>query len=84
MTPLVAATATHTDATPAFLAIAFLIAAAYAIACWLWPFRACARCDGAGKFRSPSGRAWRYCRRCDGKGAQLRLGRRLWNGLNKR
>ncbi|MEW2357897.1 hypothetical protein [Spirillospora sp. NPDC029432] len=84
MTPFITATATQADATPALLVIALLALAGYAIACALWPFRACTRCDGTGKFRSPSGRAWRYCGRCSGKGAQLRLGRRIWNGLNKR
>ncbi|MBO2453651.1 hypothetical protein J4573_41640 [Actinomadura barringtoniae] len=83
MTPYVAATATHTAGTPALIFIGLLLLAGYVIGCWIWPFRACTRCDGAGKFRSPSGRSWRYCHRCGGKGAQLRLGRRLWNGLKR-
>ncbi|MEU5880874.1 hypothetical protein [Spirillospora sp. NPDC047279] len=84
MTPLVAATATTTSATPALLALGLLLLAGYAAACWLWPFRACTRCHGTGKFRSPSGHAWRYCNRCSGKGAQLRLGRHVWNALTRR
>jgi hypothetical protein len=84
VTLFIAATATGTDATPALFVLGLLALAGYAIACALWPFRACTRCGGSGRFRSPSGRAWRYCGRCSGKGAQLRLGRRIWNGLNKR
>lgn len=56
--------------------------ALYAISCRIWPFTACSKCDGAGRFRSPNGRAWRYCRKCNGRGAQLRTGRRIWNHLN--
>jgi hypothetical protein len=51
----------------------------YVLACAFWPFAACRRCEGAGKRRSPSGRAWRYCRHCHGTGARLRTGRRAWN-----
>ncbi|MBT2210317.1 hypothetical protein [Actinomadura sp. NEAU-AAG7] len=83
MTPYAAATATDASATPILLAIGLLVLVGYGVSCWIWPFRACTRCDGAGKFRSPSGRTWRYCRRCGGKGAQLRLGRRIWNGLKR-
>lgn len=54
-------------------------AAAYVIACAFWPFRACRRCDGTAKNRSPSGRAWRRCKRCKGTGAKLRVGRHVWN-----
>ncbi|MCO6010567.1 hypothetical protein NE236_36975 [Actinoallomurus purpureus] len=49
----------------------------YGAACAIWPFRSCRTCGGSGRFRSPSGRAWRYCRRCNGTGAKLRLGRRI-------
>jgi hypothetical protein len=63
------------------LLAALLVAGGYLVACWIWPFAACMRCKGAGKFRSPSGRAWRYCRRCNGRGARLRIGRRIWNFL---
>jgi hypothetical protein len=69
------------------IAIAVLAAlawtAGYAIACWIWPFTACRRCDGNGKLRSPSGRAWRRCRRCRGSGGRLRAGRWLYNHLIK-
>jgi hypothetical protein len=49
----------------------------YVIACWIWPFAACRKCDGAGKFASPSGRAWRNCKRCKGSGKRVRGGVRV-------
>jgi hypothetical protein len=55
--------------------------AGYAVHCAWWPFAACRTCDGAGKFRSKSGRAWRRCRRCKGSGERVRVGRRLWTWL---
>jgi len=55
----------------------------YAGACAAWPFAACYQCRGAGKRRSPSGRAFRYCHRCHGTGARLRRGRRAWNWLRR-
>jgi hypothetical protein len=51
----------------------------YSLACAVWPFRACRRCAGSGKLRSPSGKAWRPCGRCNGKGRKLRFGRWLWD-----
>jgi hypothetical protein len=56
-----------------------LVTLGYVIACAAWPFGSCRRCGGAGKRRSPSGRAWRYCHRCKGTGGRLRIGRRAWN-----
>lgn len=53
---------------------------AYLVACTVWPYASCSRCDGAGKFRSPSGKAWRPCGKCDGSGRKVRLGRRLFPG----
>jgi len=53
----------------------------YAVACWIWPFKSCRKCDGSGKRRSPSGRAFRLCRRCDGTGRRLRAGRWIYNRL---
>ena len=61
----------------AVLAVTFC----YFAACAVWPFTACRKCRGAGRRRSPSGRAWRYCHRCGGTGARLRTGRRIWNYL---
>ncbi len=81
MSPLLA-TASHTGPNlGAWLLLAVLAAADYLLHCVIWPYRACRKCDGAGRFRSPSGRAWRYCNRCGGKGAQLRPGRRVWTHL---
>jgi hypothetical protein len=62
------------------VAAVVVTAAGHAVACWLWPFAACWRCKGAGKFHAWwGGNAWRYCRRCGGKGARLRFGRRAYN-----
>jgi hypothetical protein len=60
---------------------AAVICPVYAVQCWWWPFAACRKCEGVGKFRSPSGRAWRRCRRCKGSGERVRIGRRLWTWL---
>lgn len=63
--------------------LALVLAGGYLAACAIWPFTSCARCDGRGKFRSPSGRAWRRCGRCRGSGSRLRYGRRLWAYLRR-
>jgi hypothetical protein len=55
--------------------------AGYLLVCKVWPFKACRRCDGNGKLRSPSGKAWRTCPRCKGSSGRLRLGRHVWNYL---
>ncbi|MGC9670851.1 hypothetical protein ACNTMW_30420 [Planosporangium sp. 12N6] len=55
----------------------------YAIGCWIWPFRACRRCAGTGKRRSPSGRGIRLCRPCRGSGLRLRAGRWIYNQLTR-
>lgn len=62
---------------------ALLVTLGYVAACAIWPFGACRWCRGTGKFRSPSGRAWRYCRRCRGTGARVRTGRRAWTHLTR-
>src|SRR5690242_7483131 len=86
MTLLAAANhAQHPQIGAAVIALALLaIAAAYVIACVIWPFAACHRCHGAGKHRSPSGKAWRTCKRCRGSGARIRFGRKAWTALAKR
>lgn len=53
----------------------------YVVACRIWPYANCRKCSGDGKFRSPSGRAWRLCRRCKGSGSRVRFGRRVWTWL---
>jgi hypothetical protein len=69
--------------TASTLALALLaVTLCYAVACWIWPFKACPRCDGTGKRRSPSGRAFRLCRRCEGTGRRLRAGRWIYNRLS--
>jgi hypothetical protein len=54
----------------------------YLIACAVWPYRRCGRCQGTGRRRSPSGRAWRPCRRCEGRGHAIRAGRYLAEWFN--
>ncbi|MFI5614728.1 hypothetical protein [Amycolatopsis sp. NPDC051903] len=44
----------------------------YYLACQIWPYKACGRCQG-GKHESPSGKAWRNCFRCGGSGKKRRL-----------
>lgn len=66
------------------VAAAVVALAWYTIACWWWPFAACLKCDGRGKFTSKSGRAWRRCRKCKGSGERVRVGRRLWTWLAAR
>lgn len=81
MTPLAAA-AGHHHASPALLILALVaVTVCYLVACAVWPFRACRRCGGAGKSRSPTGRTFHYCTHCKGTGAQLRAGRRLFTQL---
>jgi hypothetical protein len=57
---------------------ALLLCALYGLACAIWPYAACGRCEGAGKIRSPGGKAWRACPRCHRTGERLRWGRRLF------
>lgn len=68
---------------PLIVVVVLVLAALYVLACIIWPFSACARCDGNGKFRSPSGKAWRNCRRCRGTGARIRYGRRAWTYITR-
>lgn len=44
----------------------------YFLACQIWPYTACGRCDD-GRHASPSGKAWRHCSRCEGTGRKRRL-----------
>jgi hypothetical protein len=82
--PLAAATATpHAPAAGLLLLALLAVTVGYVLACWLWPFTACRRCDGHGRRRAPFGRAFRLCRRCDGAGRRLRLGRRAYNATRR-
>lgn len=69
-------TATHSHFIGGLVAVAVvvlvIVAAGYALACWLTPFTTC-------RHTHPH-RAWR-CRRCEGTGLRLRAGRRLANHL---
>jgi hypothetical protein len=63
--------------------------AGYSLACVVWPYAACRKCKGAGKFRSPSKKFWRPCPRCSGSGRRIRVGRVLvewfrWGGQRDR
>lgn len=75
---LLTASTNHTGGTGLFVLAAAVGIPLYLLACVIWPYRACTKCRGYGKFRSPSGRAWRYCPKCGGRGAQIRTGRRIW------
>jgi DnaJ-class molecular chaperone len=57
--------------------------AGYLVACRIWPYTDCRKCKGGGRFRSPSGKAWRLCRRCKGSGTRIRTGRKIWDKLIK-
>lgn len=59
----------------------FMLALVHAFACWWWPYTSCRRCGGGGRFRSPTGKAWRHCGKCKGSGSRVRLGRRMWTKL---
>jgi hypothetical protein len=79
---LLAATDTGSTA-GTVLVFALVLAIGYAVACLIWPFRACRHCEGVGRMLSPTGRAWRLCTHCSGTGARLRLGRRIYNHLTR-
>jgi hypothetical protein len=66
-----------------FWAILAIVVAtpAYAVACALWPFQRCPRCEGSGRRVSPSGKNYGRCRKCKGRGERLRLGRRVMNKI---
>ena len=71
----------HHLAASALILAPLAVTVCYVAACAVWPFASCRKCGGAGRHRSPSGRAWRYCHRCSGTGARLRTGRRIFNYL---
>ena len=55
----------------------------YIATCAVWPFKACRRCHGSGKLRSPLIKAIRLCPRCDATGLRIRIGRHLWNRFRR-
>ena len=60
----------------AFLLIALFVVG-YVIVCALWPYTSCGKCEGGGRFASPSGKHFRLCGRCGGSGRKVRAGRRV-------
>jgi len=59
------------------LVAALVLGGLYLLACAIWPYANCGRCNGQGKSRSPSGKKFRNCPRCKGTGRRKRIGRRL-------
>ena len=53
----------------------------YLLTCLIWPFGKCCRCKGAGKFKSPLGKAYRHCGKCQGSGLRVRIGRHVINHI---
>lgn len=82
---MLSATASHHGgiAAAAIIITATIVTLGYFVACAVWPYASCVRCDGNGKFRSPSGKAWRNCPRCKGTGRRVRYGRRIHTSLTK-
>jgi len=62
-----------------WLGFGFVLIVGYVIACVFWQWKPCRKCKGEGRFRSPSGKAWRHCPRCGGSRERLRIGRRVYN-----
>lgn len=57
----------------------------YAGSCWMFPFARCRwrRCEGGRRYRSDQ-KVWRDCRWCKGAGRRLRIGRRIFNAIQRR
>ncbi|XVQ10912.1 hypothetical protein ACQP1W_51900 [Spirillospora sp. CA-255316] len=83
MSLLMAAANDSGPSVAAWLLLAVVFGGGYILHCLIWPFRACSKCGGGGRFRSASGRVWRYCDKCGGRAAEVRPGRRLWTYLTK-
>jgi hypothetical protein len=63
--------------------VALVITLGYLATCVVWPFKACRRCEGTGKLRSPIVRAIRLCPRCNATGLRLRIGRKAFNAYRR-
>lgn len=61
--------------------VVFVAVPAYVVACRIWSYSACRRCEGQPHFRTSSGKAWRKCPRCKGTGERIRLGRKIWDHI---
>ena len=76
------AAAVHTAGQVATVLLIVTVAVGfYLFTCLVWPFGRCRRCKGAGKFKSPLGKAYRHCGKCDGSGLRVRLGRHVINHM---
>lgn len=84
--PTYATTATpHSTLLALIPLILTAVTAGYLLACWIYPFTNCRRCNGTGKRRSIlGGRSFALCHRCHGNGRQLRIGRHILNHLRER
>jgi hypothetical protein len=72
----------HTLAQAATVALIVTVSIAfYLLTCLVWPFGKCLRCKGAGKFKSPIGKAYRHCGKCQGSGLRVRIGRHVINHI---
>jgi hypothetical protein len=61
------------------LAALVLLTAIYLLSCRIYPYANCGRCNGSGKSRSPSRKAFRNCGRCTGTGRRERAGTKYLN-----
>jgi hypothetical protein len=73
----------HNDLDAFALLSLAIVTLGYLATCVIWPFKACRRCAGTGKLRSPVLRAIRLCPQCDASGLRLRFGRRVWNAYQR-
>jgi DnaJ-class molecular chaperone len=76
----------HHDIWPLIRLVTFVVVVAvpgYLLGCRIWSYAACRKCEGAARFKTSSGKAWRLCPRCDGSGRRTRLGRKIWNHFAK-
>jgi hypothetical protein len=74
---VLAATATPHLSVLGVVLVVLVLAVAWVIRVWLWPFGPCAKCEGNGKNIGSNGKRWGTCPRCKGTGRRLRTGARL-------
>lgn len=56
----------------------------WVVDCWWFPFAACTKCKGGGRFRSRLTRTWRDCPKCGGGGRRIRPARVMWKKISGR
>jgi hypothetical protein len=66
------------------ISIALVLALIYVVECWWFPFGRCWCCSGTGRHPRKDGRVWRDCRLCRGSAKRLRVGRRIYNAIQRR